>query len=159
MELLARCREESIEPPTPGRCDRIVGAALREAEESLTALVSSRLTGESIERIVALVAGADQDDAGPAGGGTEGEDAPPVLAKVKEAPGNVSLETPPVASACHPSIHRGANRARRTTASGTNSLVGRQVGRRAGSAPAGPCAPAARRRGMEANCLPRAHEL
>lgn len=22
MELLARCREESIEPPTPGRCDR-----------------------------------------------------------------------------------------------------------------------------------------
>ncbi|MFD9561242.1 hypothetical protein [Streptomyces sp. NPDC059994] len=48
---------------------------------------------ESIERIVALVAGADQDDAGPVGGGTEGEDAPPVLAKVKEAPGNVSLET------------------------------------------------------------------
>jgi hypothetical protein len=28
-----------------------------------------------IERIVALVSGADQDDAGPAGGGTEGEDA------------------------------------------------------------------------------------
>ncbi|MFH8469430.1 Tn3 family transposase [Streptomyces sp. NPDC017991] len=48
---------------------------------------------ESIERIVALVAGADQDDAGPADGGTEGEDAPPVLGKVKEAPGNVSLET------------------------------------------------------------------
>ncbi|MDX2524732.1 Tn3 family transposase [Streptomyces europaeiscabiei] len=93
VELLARCRTESIEPPTPGRCDRIVGAALREAEESLTALISSRLTVESIERIVALAAGADQDDAGPAGGGTEGDDAPPVLAKVKEAPGNVSLET------------------------------------------------------------------
>ncbi|MFJ4964137.1 Tn3 family transposase [Streptomyces sp. NPDC088729] len=93
VELLARCRTESIEPPTPGRCDRIVGAALRAAEESLTALVSSRLTVESIERIVALVAGADQDDAGPTGGGTEGDDAPPVLAKVKEAPGNVSLET------------------------------------------------------------------
>lgn len=93
VELLARCRTESIEPPTAGRCDRIVGAALRAAEESLTALVSSRLTVESVERIVALVAGADQDDAGPAGGGTEGEDAPPVLAKVKEAPGNVSLET------------------------------------------------------------------
>lgn len=93
VELLARCREESIEPPTPGRCDRIVGAALRAAEESLTALISSRLTVESIERIVALVAGADQDDAGSTGSGTEGEDAPPVLAKVKEAPGNVSLET------------------------------------------------------------------
>ncbi len=94
VELLARCREESIEPPTPGWCDRIVAAALRAAEESLTALISSRLTVESIERIVALVAGADQDDAGPAGGGsTESENAPPVLAKVKEAPGNVSLET------------------------------------------------------------------
>ncbi|NBM15334.1 DUF4158 domain-containing protein [Streptomyces sp. GC420] len=93
VELLARCRAESIEPPTLGRCDRIVAAALRAAEESLTALISSRLTVESIERIMALVAGADQDDAGPAGVGTEGEDAPPVLAKVKEAPGNVSLET------------------------------------------------------------------
>ncbi|MEV6544203.1 hypothetical protein [Streptomyces sp. NPDC051665] len=40
-----------------------------------------------------LATGADQDDAGPAGGGAESEDAPPVLAKVKEAPGNVSLET------------------------------------------------------------------
>lgn len=93
MELLARCRTESIESPTPGRCDRIVAAALRAAEESLTALISSRLTAESIERIVALAAGADQDDDGTAGGGAEGEDAPPVLAKVKEAPGNVSLET------------------------------------------------------------------
>jgi hypothetical protein len=95
VELPARCRTESIEPPTQGRCDRIVAAALREAEELLTALISSRLTAESIERIMALVAGGidDQDGAGPAGGGTEGEDAPPVLGKVKEAPGNVSLET------------------------------------------------------------------
>ncbi|WP_331721056.1 DUF4158 domain-containing protein [Streptomyces sp. NBC_00454] len=34
VELLARCRVESIEPPTPGRCDRIVAAALRAAEEA-----------------------------------------------------------------------------------------------------------------------------
>ncbi|MCX4672521.1 DUF4158 domain-containing protein [Streptomyces sp. NBC_01381] len=93
VEPLARCRAESIEPPTSGRCDRIVGAALRAAEESLTAQISSRLTVESIERIVARATGADQDDAGPAGGGAEGEDAPPVLTKAKEAPGNVSLET------------------------------------------------------------------
>ncbi|MFD4764008.1 hypothetical protein ACFWOJ_35820 [Streptomyces sp. NPDC058439] len=33
---------ESIEPPTPGRCGRIVVAALRAAEESLTAQISSR---------------------------------------------------------------------------------------------------------------------
>ncbi|EKX65311.1 DUF4158 domain-containing protein [Streptomyces ipomoeae] len=90
VELLARCRTESIEPPTPGRCDRIVSAALRVAEETLTARISGRLTVESTERIVALVVGADQeDDAAPG----EGEDGPPVLGKIKEAPGNVSLET------------------------------------------------------------------
>ncbi|MFF4761804.1 hypothetical protein [Streptomyces sp. NPDC001292] len=91
VELLARCRAESIEPPTPGRCDRIVAGALRAAEESLTARISSRLPAESIDRLVALVAaGTDQDDdAEPGDGGTEGEDAPPVLGKIKEAPGNV----------------------------------------------------------------------
>ncbi|MEU8952399.1 hypothetical protein [Streptomyces sp. NPDC048489] len=60
MELLARCRTQCIEPPTPGRCDRIVGAALRAAEETLTERISARLTVKSTERIVALVAGADQ---------------------------------------------------------------------------------------------------
>ncbi|MFJ8095944.1 DUF4158 domain-containing protein [Streptomyces griseofuscus] len=95
VELLARCRTECIEPPTPGRCDRIVGAALRVAEESLAARISARITAESIERIVALVAGGDQeDDVEPGDAGTgEGEDGPPVLGKIKEAPGNVSLET------------------------------------------------------------------
>lgn len=89
------CRRESIEPLTPGRCDRIVGAALRAAEETLTVRISARLTVESTERIVALVAGADQaDDAVPGEAGTgEGEDAPPVLGKIKESPANVSLET------------------------------------------------------------------
>lgn len=69
------------------RPDRGGGAA---AEETLTARISARLTVESIERIVALVAGADQeDDAEPGGaGGGEGEDGPPVLGKIKEAPGN-----------------------------------------------------------------------
>lgn len=59
------------------------------------ARISSRLGAESVELIVALVAGgADQDDdAVPSTGGAEGEDAPPVLGKIKEAPGNVSLET------------------------------------------------------------------
>ncbi|MEU9450897.1 DUF4158 domain-containing protein [Streptomyces sp. NPDC048277] len=95
VELLARCRTESIEPPTPGRCDRILGAALRAAEQTLTARISARLTVESTERIVALNSGAGQeDDAVPGGAGTgEDEDGPPALGKIKEAPGNVSLET------------------------------------------------------------------
>ncbi|GAA0900696.1 MULTISPECIES: DUF4158 domain-containing protein [Streptomyces violaceusniger group] len=46
VELLARCRTECIEPPTAGRCGRIVGAALRVAEETLTARISARLTVE-----------------------------------------------------------------------------------------------------------------
>ncbi|WP_078628736.1 DUF4158 domain-containing protein [Streptomyces sp. NRRL F-2664] len=54
VELLVRCRTESIEPPTAGRCDRVVGAALRAAEEMLTTRISARLTVESIERIVRL---------------------------------------------------------------------------------------------------------
>ncbi|MGW6773622.1 DUF4158 domain-containing protein [Streptomyces sp. NPDC055037] len=58
-ELLARLRAQSIEPPTPGRCDRIVKAALRAAEESLTAGISSRLTAASIRRIVSLVGDGD----------------------------------------------------------------------------------------------------
>ncbi|WP_405576426.1 hypothetical protein [Streptomyces sp. NBC_01092] len=52
---------------------------------------------ESVERIVVLGASADQDDdtePGDAGAG-EGEGGPPVLGKIKEAPGNVSLETMP----------------------------------------------------------------
>ncbi|UKY47840.1 DUF4158 domain-containing protein [Streptomyces inhibens] len=95
VELLARCRTECIEPPSAGRCDRIVAAALRAAEEMLTARISARLTVESTERIVALVAGADQEDNVGAGEGAagEGEDEPSVLGKIKEAPGNVSLET------------------------------------------------------------------
>jgi Domain of unknown function (DUF4158) len=83
VELLARCRTESIEPSTPGRCDRIVGAALRAAEEMLTARISARITVESTERIVALVAGADQEDDAVPGedGAAEGEDGPRVLGR------------------------------------------------------------------------------
>ncbi|GAA2941719.1 DUF4158 domain-containing protein [Streptomyces enissocaesilis] len=94
VELLARCRVESIEPPAPGRCDRIAAAALRAAEEASTVRISSRLSSESVERIAALVAGgADQDDEAAPDGGTDGEDGAPVLRKIKEAPGDVSLET------------------------------------------------------------------
>lgn len=61
----------------------------------MTERIPSRLTAESVERITALVAGGtDQDDeAGPKHGSSDGEGGPPVLGKIKEAPGNVSLET------------------------------------------------------------------
>ncbi|MFD7088241.1 DUF4158 domain-containing protein [Streptomyces sp. NPDC059896] len=69
-ELLTRLRGQNVEPPTPGRCDRIVKAALRAAEESLTARISSRLTAAGIRRIVSLVG---EGEAGDEGG--EGETA------------------------------------------------------------------------------------
>ena len=40
-ELLAQCRAEQIEPPSAGRCDRIIRSALHQAEQALT----SRVTG------------------------------------------------------------------------------------------------------------------
>jgi len=90
-ELLARCRAESIEPPTAGRCARIVRGALHAAEEMLTLRVHARLADGSVERILGLEAGDDVD-------GPEVSDNPrledrSVLAAVKAAPGNVSLET------------------------------------------------------------------
>lgn len=83
-QLLIRCREERVEPPTPGRLDRMVRSALHQAEVALSCRIAGRLPRATIERLEALVAaGVDQDDAG--------EES--VLALVKTVPGNVSLES------------------------------------------------------------------
>ncbi|MEV7834012.1 DUF4158 domain-containing protein [Streptomyces subrutilus] len=95
-ELMRRCRAEGVEPPTPGRCDRIVAAALHAAEEALTAQVCSRLTPESTQRIVSLVAArAGRNAAGAPGAGPAGpsQNDPPLLKTIKEAPGAASLQT------------------------------------------------------------------
>jgi hypothetical protein len=44
-ELLARCRAERIEPPSAGRCDRIVRSALHQAKQALTLRVAAARTG------------------------------------------------------------------------------------------------------------------
>lgn len=67
-----------VQPPTPGRCERIVSADLRAAEESLVALTSLRLTAESIERMVALGVGG----AGQLWGGVERSDREPSSERV-----------------------------------------------------------------------------
>jgi TnpA family transposase len=85
-ELLARCRKEQIEPPAKSRIDRMVAAALRQAEETLMARITTRLTPASVERIEALVVevhAAGKDDATGVA----------VLALIKADPGNVSLGT------------------------------------------------------------------
>jgi hypothetical protein len=96
-ELLARCRSERIEPPAPGRVDRVVRSALRAGEETLCSRVSARLGDKSRERITALVAVDDGEDAiatdcaVESDHGDRGERL--VLGKLKEAAGSVSLET------------------------------------------------------------------
>ena len=89
VELLARCREERIEPPTRSRIDRIVASALHQGEEMLFTRVASRLLPEVTARLEALIAvtddGAEENHVG--------EDGPPVLALIKAEPGNVSLDS------------------------------------------------------------------
>jgi hypothetical protein len=84
-ELLARCRTEQVEPPSAGRCDRIVRSALHQAEQALTARVTGRLSLDASTRLAALAATAGDDEAD----GAE----PSVLALIKSVPGNVSLES------------------------------------------------------------------
>jgi hypothetical protein len=84
-ELLARCRAEQIEPPSAGRCDRIIRSALHQAEQALTARVTGRLGPDASARLAELAAAADDDEAD----GAE----PTALALIKSVPGNVSLES------------------------------------------------------------------
>lgn len=87
-QLLKRCRAERIEPPSAGRIQRIVASALHRAETTSTARISRRLTGTVRTRLEELVARvADEDVDGTADPGDD------MLALVKTAPGNVSLES------------------------------------------------------------------
>jgi len=57
-ELLARCRAERIEPPSAGRCDRIIRSALHQAEQALARQVTAQLGPDVIGRLAALAAAA-----------------------------------------------------------------------------------------------------
>jgi len=84
-ELLARCRAERIEPPSAGRCDRIIRSALHQAEQALIQRVAARLGPDASARLAELAAAVGDDEA---------EDAEPsALALIKSVPGNVSLES------------------------------------------------------------------
>ena len=84
-ELLARCRADRIEPPSAGRCDRIIRSALYQAEQALTQLVATRLGPAAGVRLAQRAEAAADDDA-------EETDLS-ALALIKSVPGNVSLES------------------------------------------------------------------
>jgi hypothetical protein len=97
--LLARLREEQIEQPSRIRIGRMIGSALRQSEETLTAKVSSRLDDEVTTRMWLMIAAAGDDPGDPAGEATDdgsqpGEvPGPEVWAAIRSDPGNVSLNT------------------------------------------------------------------
>ncbi len=99
-ELLAHLKGERIEPPARDRVRRIIGTALRQAEQALTARIASRVPADAVARMLALIAraadpGEEEAARGEAGtlfGAAEvtGVD---VFAAIRDEPGNVSVKT------------------------------------------------------------------
>lgn len=84
-QLLGRCRADGVEPPTPARVGRIIGSALRQAEDTLTRRVAGRIPPETAAAMRPLIAEASDEPA-------EAESRE-IFAQIKDAPGNVSLTT------------------------------------------------------------------
>jgi hypothetical protein len=58
-ELIARCRAELIEPPTPDLVTEIVRSALHQAEQALLTQVAERVGPAAISRLETLIAAGD----------------------------------------------------------------------------------------------------
>jgi hypothetical protein len=82
--LLARCREEKIEPPQPARIERLLGAAEAMFERQFTSATRQRLPAEAIARLEELIA---VDDADVVGGRRS------FLQELKQDPGPIQLDT------------------------------------------------------------------
>ena len=68
--LLARCRQEKIEPPTPGQIERLLGAAEAMFERQFTTTTVERLPAAAIAKLEELIVTDDGDD--PDGGSAGG---------------------------------------------------------------------------------------
>ena len=100
-ELLAYLQRERVEPPSRDRVRRVVGAALRQAEQALTARLAGRVPAEATGRMRALIArSADPGGEEGAGAGDDGTlfgaavvTGVDVFAAIRDEPGNVSVKT------------------------------------------------------------------
>jgi hypothetical protein len=101
VELLAHLKREQVEPPARDRIRRIIGAAMRQAEQALATRIASRVPAEAVGRMRALIARAadagEEEDAGPWDDSSlfdatevTGVDA---FAAIRDEPGNVSVKT------------------------------------------------------------------
>jgi TnpA family transposase/ribosomal protein L17 len=82
--LLARCRQEKIEPPRPARIERLLGAAQAMFEREFTSATIQRLPAEVIARLEELITVADADAVG---------DRRSFLQELKQDPGPIQLDT------------------------------------------------------------------
>nr|WP_267907906.1 Tn3 family transposase [Streptomyces sp. SID7804] len=86
--MVARCRKDRLEPPTPGRIAGLVGAAVNTFEERFCATTVGRLSAATRSRLDGLIAEEDadasEDSAG--GGGT-------FFAELKADPGALGLDS------------------------------------------------------------------
>ena len=91
--LLARCKNERIEPPAPERASRIVDSAIRQADAILVTTVVGRLDPGHIARIEALLTASVATDVDTDSGERRVEGDGDELSAIKASPGNVSLAT------------------------------------------------------------------
>jgi hypothetical protein len=70
--LLTRCREDKVEPPTPGQIERLLGATEAMFERQFTTTTVGRLSAETIAKLQELIDVGDPDgdaaDGGDVGG-------------------------------------------------------------------------------------------
>jgi Domain of unknown function (DUF4158) len=82
-DLLARFREQQIEPPGASRVERIVGSGRALFERRFTATITARLSAPTIEALERLVPAAGDEEVSTAG----------LLVELKRDPGKASLNT------------------------------------------------------------------
>jgi Domain of unknown function (DUF4158) len=91
VELLGWLRSERVEPPTPGRVDRVVRSAVDRGERRLIDRICLRLPAETRERLNGLFYGVPDDPE--QGNGDGPDDERDLLGWVKTDPGRLSLNT------------------------------------------------------------------
>ncbi len=88
--VYARCRALRIEPPTPGRIERLIGSATRAFEERICQAVLNRVSPQTLERIDALLSTGRKDaTAGGVGSSGSGRSS---LHEIKADPGRAGLD-------------------------------------------------------------------
>jgi hypothetical protein len=89
VALYQRCRSRHIEPPTPGRVDRLVRSALHAHEERLAERILRRITPEAFAGIDALIG--PPSEAAPGVEDLEADEA--TLRELRSGPGGVSIDS------------------------------------------------------------------